>query len=217
MSGILGFQRDGTVYINDGAGNVVHFQDAVEFEKYTGETKVPTVDVSYEPARKLHTEFDGINTSEHLGQNDYYDLLIKNAGKYKKRIADPYYKLSVQKAKELKKAEVYNFRKDQNTNSFEFPEGSGRFFKPSNAVWNTVVRCMQMNRDSLIPCNEGKWYNHDNTESYEFTIQEFIELYNVMYDIPEMNFKNMMFHWNEIEKLKTVTKIKNYNFSKGWI
>jgi hypothetical protein len=90
---IFNLQRE-TLHIEDADGNTVMFNNAEEYLKYTGKVLPDICNVSYEPGRDLHVNFDGVNDEVMKLPNASYDEDIASVLLYTARKADPKYGLT---------------------------------------------------------------------------------------------------------------------------
>ncbi|MGB3222517.1 MAG: hypothetical protein WBB23_06930 [Desulforhopalus sp.] len=122
-----------------------------------------------------------------------------------------------------KSQEIINHCNQLDTKPFEYPEGSGVFYKVTNAIKETIDFCELsgcVDTDPL-PVNGGNWDNIDGTISTPMTVAELKALYIHGYGIPAHNYSNMKAH---IATLKLLAgnenvlpeEIGNYDYSTGW-
>jgi len=105
---------------------------------------------------------------------------------------------------------------EQDAKSFEYPAGSGLFYKFKDAIYKTLQRSICLADTDPIPCNDGKWDTADGATSTDFTVSELRALYDYGYDIPVANRKNKKKHVAAVQALKTMQALVNYNYSTGW-
>lgn len=106
---------------------------------------------------------------------------------------------------------------------FEYPEGSGIYYKVTTAIKETIDFCeLSGSVDSdPIPVNDGCWDNLDGTVSTLMTVAELNSLYIYGYGIPADNYSNMKVHIAALHQLAAdenalPEEIKNYDYSTGW-
>ena len=114
----------------------------------------------------------------------------------------------------IKKIESYCDKLD--AKDFEYPEGSGLYYKMTAATLNTIMRCIDMDDTDTIPCNSGCWDTSDGETSTAFTVGELKALYNYGYDIPAANYINKNDHIAAVEALETVEEVVEYDYKTGW-
>lgn len=101
---------------------------------------------------------------------------------------------------------------------FEFPVGSGVYYKHTEAVILTLAYCdvVEAVDGEPIPVNNGHWDNYNNTVSNQFTYTDLKQLYKTGYEIPAHNYQTMKYHVAAVMQLKTVAAVEAYDFSSGW-
>lgn len=124
--------------------------------------------------------------------------------------------ITVSDAIETKINEIKEYCDEIDKLPFEYPVGSGVFYKVTSAVIHTYTACLRLDDESPIPCNGGEWDNYDATVSTSFTVSEFKDLYDFGYNIPSTNYTNMKYHIGIVSQLEDVSTIQNYDYSGGW-
>lgn len=98
------------VVIENAAGNSVSFKDIQELKKYSGIDLVYTNqnEVTYEPERKIHLWFDGINSEGKPCPDGVFDDLINRVQEFLDKIDDPYFDLTDIDKKQVAYTAKYN-------------------------------------------------------------------------------------------------------------
>lgn len=114
--------------------------------------------------------------------------------------------------------EVISYGDKQDAKPFEYPAGSGIYYKVTDAVLKTIALSVALNLPDTapIPCNDGKWDNVYADISTPFTVGEFNAFYAYGYAIPEHNYHTMKAHVANIMQLTTPEEVEAYDYTKDW-
>lgn len=126
-------------------------------------------------------------------------------------------------------AEIQSYCETQDANNFEYPAESGKFYKQSRAIPDTVDQAyaLGLSDDAPIPVTStGGKYGYYDTVEYDpsaplagftaFTVGEFKSLKIEQYNIPMHNFTICETHIGTCVSGQTTEAVVTYDYKTGW-